>query len=69
MFAKGVEAVVLDAVVRVGKHRAHVLGEDVVTQTLDLLDFFSRARQAHRQHFRGVALPGFSGITAWGGAC
>ena len=29
-------------------YRAHVLGEDVVTQTLDLLDFFSRARQAHR---------------------
>lgn len=50
MFAKRVEAIMLDTVLGIGKDRAHILCEDVVAQTLDLLDFVCRARQADHQH-------------------
>ena len=45
MFAKRVEAIMLDTVLGIGKDRAHILCEDVVAQTLDLLDFVCRARR------------------------
>ena len=34
MFAKRVEAIMLDTVLGIGKDRAHILCEDVVAQTL-----------------------------------
>lgn len=69
MFAKRVEAIMLDTVLGIGKDRAHILCEDVVAQTLDLLDFVCRARQADHQHLGGGARPRFGGITAWVDAC
>ncbi|MNW70471.1 hypothetical protein D3C74_498010 [compost metagenome] len=69
MFAERVEAIVVDAVLGVGQDHAHVFREDVVTEALDLLDFFGRARQAYRQHLRGGARPRFCGSTARVDAC
>ncbi|MNN75157.1 hypothetical protein D3C81_1914360 [compost metagenome] len=69
VFAERVEAIVVDAVLGVGKDHAHVFREDVVTEALDLLDFFGRARQAYRQHLRGSARPRFCGSTARVDAC
>ncbi|MCY1376696.1 hypothetical protein D9M69_642070 [compost metagenome] len=69
VFAERVEAVVLYAVLGIRKYGSHVLGEDLVAQALNLLDFFSGARQAHHQHLGGGAGPRFCSITARIDAC
>lgn len=69
MLAEGIEAIVLDSVLGIGEDRAHVFGEDVVAQALDLFNFLGRARQADHQHPCGGARPRFCSITAWIDAC